>query len=408
MRRLIEQLRAEQPPELDWSSVERGLAERIGENGVVRPHAQAWWHRQSLRKVAAFAVASAALVALVTASGSSGRAPGGPLPERRVVDGAQLPTVQGADGSRLYRVDRIDPGAVVTSGEQPMDFVLPGVARWRLEPHGRVRLRTVGLPHVVELESGALLAEVVPRPRGQTLEESFAVVADRTRIAARGTAFSVHRHDRHVTVDVSEGTVVVGPAGRRGPTPGRLLVARARAAFSLDGGRRARLLPPSLAPGLPAVSHGLMSEPEAAARSAAATQPGHDPAAGLRAEPIGAAGAPLPAAASHAGESPRPGRVHGAAEPGHSGERAFAPLRAGQAHRELVSCLSARSTARAASSDVRVTISSTVHLELDAYRHIVGVRFSPPLKPKLEQCASVLLGRQLLGTDAQFDVTVDR
>ena len=77
------------------------------------------------------------------------------------------------------------------------------------------------------------------------------------------------------------------------------------------------------------------------------------------------------------------------------------------ARSRMVACLGAPSAAAADGSDVRVIISSTVRLQLDADRRIISVRFMPPLKPDLQQrCAGTLFGRRLAGTgtSAQFHV----
>src|SRR5262249_7983131 len=153
----------------------------------------------------------------------------------------------------------------------PVSFRRDGAVAWTLAPRGRVVVRSLGVSgvgHTVELERGSIRAEVTPRDPAEGLIEAFAVEVENTRGAVHGTAFSVTREGDSVIVDVEHGSVAVGPKGHVGVTTGHLLVGPKRAAFSLDGGRTARLLPrpaeeppehaalavePPSAPGEPAV-----------------------------------------------------------------------------------------------------------------------------------------------------------
>jgi hypothetical protein len=61
--------------------------------------------------------------------------------------------------------------------------------------------------------------------------ESFFVRVERTRIAVRGTAFRVTRSDGTVRVEVSEGVVSIGPVN----APGTALAAPASATLDFEG-----------------------------------------------------------------------------------------------------------------------------------------------------------------------------
>ena len=81
-------------------------------------------------------------------------------------------------------------------------------------------------------------------------------------------------------------------------------------------------------------------------------------------------------------------------------------LSVNEAQAIVVACLSA-AYPPGAGSDLSVTISSQVSVKLGADKKIVTVRFSPPLRPDLQQtCAGSLFGRALevSGGSASFRV----
>src|SRR5690606_27787373 len=142
------------------------------------------------------------------------------------------PRAPGSPGAMArHRVDALVPGSVIESGAEPVQLSLEGVATWTLTPGSRARVRSISVPHVVELEHGTIVAEVVPRYDTSALIEAFAVEVGGTRVAVRGTVFSVERIGDMVDVEVTRGAVTVGPAGHRGPTTGVLLTSPARGVF---------------------------------------------------------------------------------------------------------------------------------------------------------------------------------
>ena len=180
-------------------------------------------------------------------------------------------------------------------GDEPLRFTLPGVASWALAPRSTVVIASLGVPHLLVLEEGEVTAQVVPKPSSAT-QESFAVEAGPSRVAVRGTVFSVDRSDDRVTVQVHHGKVMVGPAGTSGATDGHLLVGPSQASFSLTrtdarGGERLARAPAEAAAqvdGPPSAG-----EPEALKHPLAASRPwalGGEPAPAASAS----SGAPSP------------------------------------------------------------------------------------------------------------------
>jgi hypothetical protein len=99
-------------------------------------------------------------------------------------------------------------------------------------------------PLTIALGRGSVHAEVTPQVEG----EVFAVEVGQTRVAVHGTSFTVSREADRVTVEVTHGSVAVGPTGHPGATQGWLLVGPEHATFSLDGARDVQWLAAPPAP----------------------------------------------------------------------------------------------------------------------------------------------------------------
>jgi ferric-dicitrate binding protein FerR (iron transport regulator) len=222
LSRLVREVRSEEIPEVDWDRVGKSLGERLEQAQASAP---AKARRSPWGSIAIASSAAAAAVAL----GAFGvRELSHQQPPQSMVKSAQRWNAEGRvtlDGSRL------DVGQRVTAGAAEVRVVHAGLAAWTLAPGSRGMVAFGGELLTVQLERGAVLAEVVPSKR----IESFAIEADALRAAAHGTVFHVSRHGDRVQVDVTEGIVAVGPASTRGATRGWLLTAPARGHFSLDG-----------------------------------------------------------------------------------------------------------------------------------------------------------------------------
>jgi hypothetical protein len=255
-----------------------------------------------------------------------------------------------ADGEHLSLGDWVE------SGELPHSVEHPGRARWTLAPHSRARLVSTGDYLTVMLAAGSVLVEVVPR----ALPESFAVEVQQTRIAARGTVFSVELAGALVRVAVRRGTVVVGPTLARGYTKGFVLTAPTAGTFSLDGAKSGQI--DSSEPARAAEPPG-PSPRSSTGRAAPAVSSMAAPSDGTaRSTPVGTAPS---ASASPVG----PATFEAAAE---------------QVIGSLNGCFAAHTPAR---GDMLVSVTFDLTIEFGPSGVVSDLAFEPPLVPAVERCS---------------------
>lgn len=362
----------EKTPELPWDVIEQKLDERIDQDEQARVS-------RALPRIgrgARIGLASCAAAAAVIAVASFGARSKNEPPAGFAVRWRAPETIAFLAGSEFERdLSLLRPGDGVEAGEAPLTLVQRGIVRVTLAPGARATVvaaaTEAGDALVLGLERGSLRADVTPRKTSEGLVETFAVDVGRTRVAAHGTAFTVVRGNDDVLVDLEHGAVAVGPAGRPGVTTGRLLVGRARASFSLDGGEIARMLPVEGAP----------AEPPAPVETTPPPKPAIAP--------------PLPSVA----ERPQP-HVHDrpdappappppAATPSVVPEVPPAPkpepvLTRASVHAGLSGCF--ETYYRGGDPSVRLSVASTVTVSLDPEGAVSSVRFDPPLEPRFMQC----------------------
>lgn len=406
-------LRAEEPPEPRWETIERELFARIERAAPV--HRAAPPQRSPLGRALGFAAAAAAIAFAVLAAGRSAPPLTATPTPPRARDLAEVPAAAGGDrasGDLDFRALR--PGDSIETAGHAVSFVDVGSVRWTLLPDSRAVVRAVGaagVGHVISLERGSVRADVVTRAPEEGLVEAFAVEVDGTRVAVHGTLFTVTRLEGRVEVDVEHGTVAVGPAAYRGATTAHLLVGPSRGTFSLDGGREARLLDrpapqdgaaevappeqaPAPAPPQPAVGArppgGAALAPAVVARAEETAAPAvaepNAPLLPLTTEPPPALAPPVPAAQ----EAPRP------------------PALTPASVQSLLSSCFARESAGGRSS-VRRSIVSTLHVSVRPDGSVAALRFNPPLRPALQACAEGLYRERFAGGSRQLDIplTID-
>ncbi|WP_441292209.1 FecR domain-containing protein [Sorangium sp. KYC3313] len=406
-------LRAEQPPEPRWETIERELFARIERAAPV--HRAAPPQRSPLGRALGFAAAAAAIAFAVLAAGRSAPPVTATSTPPRARDLAEVPAAAGGDrasGDLDFRALR--PGDSVESAGHAVSFVDVGSVRWTLLPDSRAVVRAVGaagVGHVISLERGSVRADVVTRAPEEGLVEAFAVEVDGTRVAVHGTLFTVTRLEGRVEVDVEHGSVAVGPAAYRGATTAHLLVGPSRGTFSLDGGREARLLD-RLAPqeGAAAVASPEPAPAPALSQPAVGARPPGGavlaPAVVARAEePAASAAAEPTALLSPLTTEPPPV----AAPPVPEAQEASAPtaLTPASAQSLLSSCF-ARESASGRSS-VRRSIVSTLHVSVRPDGSVAALRFNPPLRPALQACAQGLYRGRFAGGPRQLEIplTID-
>jgi ferric-dicitrate binding protein FerR (iron transport regulator) len=298
------------------------------------------------------------------------------------------------DGPRLAIVPngaRLAKGSTVetTYGVQAL-FELAGHASWLLEDDSRAAVKA-DAPLVLSLERGAIEAEIVSVPSG----EAFAVDVGEVRIAVHGTHLRVARHADRVTVDLSEGVVSIGEPPRFGSTYGALVVAPAHVEFSLrDAAVLSKVHDDGNDGGLLRITHD-----RAAVRASvdlasfAEVKPSQQPGAEVpppaieRSHP--AAGSPFSADGnSTPGTS---ARRTGRTQLG-SGSLPTEPA-AADPHPEETIAAAVRVCAadRPHSTDVTVTVSSTLEVTVGADGFVRAARFDPPLAPEIQTCASTTI-----------------
>lgn len=402
LRSMIEELRAEAPPELPWAEIERKLMIDVVKSDAARDARRAAAPRSPFMQCFAFA-AAAALIALGVSTSNSGTTKSAAARvEPIMVDVAQIAAAPGEPGAR--DLAKLDAGDVVITSDTPLTFRREGVVAFTLAPSSRITVRSVGdsrgVGTTVELEQGALRAEVVPRPASEGLVEAFAVECARTRVAVHGTAFSVGRNETGIIVDVEHGTVAVGPTGNVGVTTGHILVGPSRASFSLDGGRSSRFLARDPAPITPAIvaATALTAAPPAAAPAIV------DPL-DVVPSPLGAhvaVPAHLAVAAVEAPPAPTPNEAP-AAEP--MVAAAPAALNEVVISARLHECFERASLGDPTRANA-VSVISTLHLTLQADGSVRSAIFNPPLSPELMACAGGAISGKFADGNRRIDIPV--
>jgi hypothetical protein len=405
LRSMIDEMRAEATPDLKWAEVERKLMIEVVKSDAARAAQRAAAPRSPFMQAFAFA-AAAALIALGVSTANSGAPTASAAPVAPIaVDLAQLHAAPGEPGESGARdLAQLDVGDVVVTSDAPLTFRREGVVAFTLAPSSRITVRSVGnsrgIGTTVELEQGALRAEVVPRPASEGLVEAFAVEVARTRVAVHGTAFTVGRTDTGIIVDVEHGTVAVGPTGNVGVTTGHILVGPSRATFSLDGGATSRFLPREPAEAAPAIAAAAPLAPATPLGALAITE-AQDPApsapgAHLAVAPhlaiaaIGAPVAPLPSDAPAA-----PPAIPAAP----------AALNEVVISARLHECFE-RASLGIADQTNAVSVISVLHLTLQADGSVRSAIFDPPLKAELMACAGGAISGKFVDGNRRIDLPV--
>ncbi len=384
------------PSDHDWSALEQRLMLRLEtERAVLRRSRRT---QLVVGVVSSLALAAGALFLIRPADPLPGPEPtrmtasvlkGGPR-------GAVLRSAV-TDGENLFEGDAVEVA------DAPLAFELPSAgptlstprrALWLVDPAGEssgkaVITRASNTTLVLALERGAIEADVTPVDLARS-GEAFVVdikgASATTRVAVHGTHFRVARRGEHLVIDLTEGVLVVGAPGP-GLTQG--LEVRAPSHVELDVGA---------APAAMRVT----KEPRAAwsIDSVAAGQ--------LPAPP------PMPGPAPSASASPSPG-------PGPSARElkgASAPASSAPAIPTVVALTEAAASSAiqvdlkrcvaqtAAAGHVKITIDSTLSVEVREDGTVAGTRFTPPLAPAIQECASTAIFARKIEGPRTFTVPV--
>ena len=209
LRRLVNDARAEAPPDIDWSGAEERLlrhAQRSTPAPTRSSHGMAW---------AVLAVAAAAAIWVV------GQRTHHPVPQ-------SPPAIIAATEPLRRDGDALALGSRIETEDREVSVDHAGRATWTLASSSSAQLASRGERITVRLERGSVLSKVVPNPKPET----FVVEAAGTRVAVHGTVFRVNLEGERVIVEVLEVTVAVGPLGG---VPAFFLKAPAHGDFAVDG-----------------------------------------------------------------------------------------------------------------------------------------------------------------------------
>lgn len=232
-----------------------------------------------------------------------------------------------------------------------------GVA-WRLEAGAKVSVQHARMPLALALLAGSVDAEVDPVSSG----EAFVVDVGPLRVAVRGTRLRVVRSGQKASVDLTEGTIVIGPVPLAGMTEGTRITAPAHVDLDLDHPADVRVIKAEVVTAPPEVSAKTPEKPPA----------------------------PAPAAPP---STPRVDAGHVAAP---------APLTPEDVALAVRGCIE-RSIVKGA---VRVTVSTTLIVDADASGTPKIVRFDPPLAPDVQSCASEAVFKGRFGPSSSRRMTI--
>ncbi|MEZ4294525.1 MAG: FecR family protein [Polyangiaceae bacterium] len=387
--RMLDAIRGEEPPEMDWEAIERSLMGRIRRGEGARPQPK----RTAGVGTALMFAAAAAIVPIALSLGGSPAGGARTGDDVRAVDVASIGRAPGETGSAPARdLTALRRGDAVEASDGEVTFADAGKVRWTLSPESRLVVRSPvpqsGVGHVVQLTRGSVRVEVQPDLVKNGLVDVLAVEVGNTRIAVHGTVFTVTLRDGEVLVDVEHGVVTVGPAGAKGATTGYQLPAGSRAAFSLDGARRARWLPKTPAKPAEPVAAVVAPPPDVAVGPAPVVPPApvDDDTPSLLDPPPAPSVKPGPAVAARPASTANPAAPPDPAPAVTAPEPPKVTMNAGTVQAGLLRCF--RQAHPAISADgPRLTASSTFTLKIRADGSVEGAQFSPPL-PSIQGCAA--------------------
>lgn len=293
-------------------------------------------------------------------------------------------TVVGGPKGGNLRTDSADPagfvvGDTVEVADQPLVFERGGVgkgtprrAMWALDPAGesagaRIKVAKGGDTLVLALERGAIEADVTPVRDGEAFAVDVAGPAGTTRVAVHGTHLRVAKQGNKITVDLTEGVIALG-APSEGRTTGREIVAPAH--VEIEAGTS-----PSAA--------NVSTSGIRAAWVLDAVAEGRSPAL------------PLPGMAPHASASPShavaPKPVPAPGSPPATPSASAAPivmLSEGAAKTALQVDVKRCAAQVAGKTGVKISVESTLTVDVRADGSVASTRFDPPLSPPIQECAA--------------------
>jgi len=373
------------PAKIDWSRIEGSLLARVEKE---RAHEESLARFRGSRAWGAMAGLAALAAAFALFAGRGSRPSADAPASGAGVQVEQAPLASSSDGvstiaaklgkgevrvgaagaTKVAATGRIGRGGVAETADARVVWEA-GRATWLLEEDSRVTVKAEA-PLILALERGAVEAQVQPVPNG----EAFAVDVGELRVAVHGTHLRVAREAGHVTVDLSEGVVSIGRPPRTGSTYGTLVVAPAHVELELGDVAGSLVVTHEIGFVRPAVTFGALLASSDVVAPPAPSTPVTVPAGTVQ-----PATHPLSALA---GGGPAQAR------PGHATQAPSAPAVDPQAQETIAAAVRMCAADAPHSSEVKVTVSSTLELTVGDDGFVRAARFNPPLAPEIQSCAS--------------------
>lgn len=233
-------------------------------------------------------------------------------------------------------------------------FDSPQTAKFMFDGQGtRGRVLKEGASIALSLEDGAVEAEVIPGSDAGGSKERFAVELGRARVSVRGTHLRVARSGRKVTVDLTRGSIAVGRE-----------VVSAPAHVELDAEDANAIV----------IDRFNVRPAESFDEVVAAVIPAAPAAGSAKEQPRGPG--PMPAAPSFPAPRLVPTAVAVPVDP---------KVRLEAAVRQ---CMLSHGFTDSSPS-AHLSLSTTLQMQVSDDGKVQSARFSPPLPPKAQECASV-------------------
>ncbi|MFO0671268.1 MAG: FecR domain-containing protein [Polyangiaceae bacterium] len=342
----------------DWSAADAALFARIRNEARGRTPER----RPVLAIATGVALAAAAAATLFFRPAPAPVREGAPVLATTAMSGEGLRII-GADGT-TRALARPSASAIasrrVATRRASFRSTRPAPARWTsASSSSQLSVALARAPLGLALERGAVEADVTKVKSG----EAFVVDVGGTRVAVRGTHLRVARDGAHATVDLSEGTIAIGPVPASGMTEGALVKAPAHVEIDLAHGGTVTVDARVAAVRARTFDHDV----RVTAAIATADQPPPDDST-----------APSPSVAPPV---PRP-TTTAPLKPTTAADPRTPSTVVGDA---VVACIEKHVPA----TSRHVTITSTLVLDIDGTSGAVKIaRFEPPLPPEVQTCAS--------------------
>jgi hypothetical protein len=260
----------------------------------------------------------------------------------------------------------------------------------------RARVKSAGESLVLDLEDGAIEAQVTPVPSGEAFAVDIASGTSLVRVAVHGTHLRVFRSGSRVVVDLTEGVVSIGTPPRTGSTYGTLVTAPSHVEFDaadLEHTLRIEHAPAAVRAPVALVSHEAFAVGNGAAAARADLPPASPEATSV---PVAPATVPRPAAVQRPPVDPSP--VETTAR--NDAKPALPPREA------IAAAVRACAAQRSRPENVRVTVSSSLKLKIAAGGVVETAQFDPPLLPEIQACAANAIYKAKLEDAASGAVTI--